>query len=142
MNVVSLFAGVGGFDLAAESAGMTITGQVEIDPHARSVLERHWPDVPRWEDVHDVTAADLGTVDALVGGFPCQDYSVAGSRQGLAGDRGALWWQFHRLIDECHPRWVVGENVPGLLSSAGGGRRADRPQRRARRARRRAGSPP
>lgn len=59
-------------------------------------------------------------VDVLVGGFPCQDYSVAGLREGLAGDSGALWWQFHRLVDECRPLWVIGENVPGLLSSRGG----------------------
>lgn len=121
MNVVSLFAGIGGFDLAAERAGMTTTAQVEIDRHARTVLARHWPDVPRFEDVTDVKGTDLpDRVDVLAGGFPCQDYSVAGQRAGLAGDRGAVWWQFHRLIAETRPTWVVGENVPGLLSSNDG----------------------
>lgn len=121
MNFVSLFAGVGGFDLAFEGAGMTCVGQVEIDDKASEVLAEHWPDIPRWADIHDVKGDDFGsTVDVLVGGFPCQDYSSAGLRSGLAGDRGAVWWEFHRLIAEIRPTWVVGENVPGLLSSNGG----------------------
>ncbi len=128
MKVGSLFTGVGGFDIAAERAGMRIAWQSEIDKRASEVLREHWPEVPNYGDIHKVTfnSEHIGAthvapaVDVLVGGFPCQDYSVAGLRGGLAGDRGALWWEFHRLIAEGHPRWVVGENVPGLLSSRGG----------------------
>ncbi len=120
MTFVSLFAGVEGFGLGFEQAGMRCVGQVEKDAHCQRVLSRHFPHVPKWSDIHEITGADLGHPALLVGGFPCQDYSVAGLRSGLAGDRGALWWQFARLIDECRPRWVVGENVPGLLSSNDG----------------------
>lgn len=118
MKVGSLFAGIGGFDLAAERVGMQVTWQSELDPHASRVLAHHWPDVPNLGDIHDIT--EPPTVDVLTGGFPCQDYSVAGSRAGLAGDRGALWWQMHRIVAQLRPTWIVGENVPGLLSSRGG----------------------
>lgn len=117
MRVGSLFSGVGGLDLGLERAGMTVAWQCEKDKQARRVLRRHWPDVHIHEDVHDVRE---GSVDVICGGFPCQDYSVAGQREGLAGDRGALWWEMHRIIAECRPQWVVGENVSGLLSSNGG----------------------
>lgn len=114
MRVGSLFAGIGGFDLAAERVGMEVAWQSEIDPHASRVLAYHWPDVPNLGDIHDIT--EPPTVDVLTGGFPCQDYSVAGRGAGLAGDRGALWWQMHRIIAECRPTWVVGENVFGLTT--------------------------
>ena len=120
MDVTSLFTGVGGLDLGLERAGMRTVAQVEIDPYARQVLEKHWPDVPRWEDVRDVGAATLPDADVLVGGFPCQDVSVAGARAGLDGDRSGLWFEFARVIRETAPRWVLIENVPGLLSSNGG----------------------
>lgn len=118
MRVGSLFSGVGGLELGLERAGMEVAWQAEYDKQARSVLARHWPDVHRYEDVHDVR--DGVAVDVICGGFPCQDYSVAGARGGLVGDRGALWWEMHRIIAEQRPTWVVGENVPGLLSSNGG----------------------
>ena len=118
VRVGSLFAGIGGFDLAAEHAGMTVVWQSETDPKASAVLDYHWPAVKNYGDIHGINKPPA--VDVLTGGFPCQDYSVAGSRGGLAGDRGALWWEYHRLIGELRPAWVVGENVPGLLSSAGG----------------------
>lgn len=114
MKVGSLFAGVGGFDIAAERAGMKVAWQSEVDPHASRVLEHHWPGLNKG-DVNEIRSAPA--VDVLCGGFPCQSYSVAGSRGGLADDRGALWWQYLRLIRELNPRWVVAENVPGLLSS-------------------------
>lgn len=114
MRVGSLFAGIGGFDLAAERVGMEVAWQSELDPHASRVLAHHWPDVPNLGDIHDIT--EPPTVDVLTGGFPCQDYSVAGRGAGLAGDRGALWWQMHRIIAECRPTWVVGENVFGLTT--------------------------
>ena len=97
---------------------MAVAFQCENDRHASQVLEEHWPGLNRG-DVHGTTI-ERDTVDVLCGGFPCQDYSVAGDRSGLAGDRGAMWWEFHRLIDEGRPTWVVGENVPGLLSSRDG----------------------
>lgn len=115
----SLFAGVGGFDLGLERCGMTPAWSVEKDAQARSVLRRHWPGIPHYEDVHDV-GPELTPVDLICGGFPCQDYSVAGKRGGLVGDRGALWWEMHRIIADVRPTWVVGENVPGILSSSGG----------------------
>ena len=120
MRYLSLFSGVGGFDLGFDRAGMTCAGQVEFDAAARSVLERHWPDAKRINDVREVQGDEFGTVDLICGGFPCQDVSVAGRRAGLAGERSGLWYEFHRLIDRVRPRWVVIENVPGLLSSHGG----------------------
>ena len=117
LTVGSLFAGVGGFDIAAERAGMTVKWQSEVDKAASNVLEYHWPGLNKG-DIHGVESTD--GVDVLVGGFPCQSYSVAGGRGGLLEDRGALWWEYHRLIAEGRPKWVVGENVPGLLSSGGG----------------------
>ena len=120
MKFGSLFSGVGGFDLGLERAGMECAWTVEYDKQARSVLRKQWPNVSHYEDVHDVGSSQLTSVDLICGGFPCQDYSVAGKRSGLVGDRGALWWEMHRIIAECRPTWVVGENVPGLLSSNGG----------------------
>ncbi len=127
MRVGSLFAGVGGFDIAAERAGMEVLWQSENDNAAATVLDYHWPDIANYGDIHGITLNPdtlrriaAPAVDVLCGGFPCQDYSVAGNRSGLAGDRGALWWQFHRLIGEGRPTWVVAENVPGLLSSRNG----------------------
>lgn len=121
MNVLSLFSGIGGLELGLERAGMRIVAQVEIDAPARSVLAHHWPDVPRFEDVRKVTADDItGPVDLVCAGFPCQDVSVAGRRAGLAGARTGLFWHIVRLADALHPRWLVLENVPGLLSSNDG----------------------
>lgn len=115
MRFISLFSGIGGFDLGFERAGMECVAQVEIDEKARKVLAKHFPDVPRFEDVKEF---DYGKpVDLIAGGFPCQDVSVAGRRAGLAGARSGLWYEFHRIIASIRPRWVVIENVPGLLSS-------------------------
>jgi DNA (cytosine-5)-methyltransferase 1 len=122
MKVGSLFSGAGGFDLAAQLADpdYEIEWQVEIDPYCRSVLRRKFPGVPLFKDVRDVGRSNLSGVDCVAGGFPCQDYSIAGGRSGLAGDRGAVWWEMHRIIASCSPTWIVGENVPGMLSSRGG----------------------
>jgi len=86
----SLFAGIGGFDLGLERAGMECAWQVEIDPWARRVLARHWPSVPRYEDVREVGAHNLEPVDVICGGFPCQDISHAGKRAGIEGERSGL----------------------------------------------------
>jgi DNA (cytosine-5)-methyltransferase 1 len=116
----SLFAGIGGFDLGFHRAGLRCAWQVEIDPDARGVLARHWPDVPRFEDVRAVGGADLPPVDVVCGGFPCQDLSVAGKRAGLAAKRSGLFYEMTRVVDELKPSYLIFENVPGLLSSRSG----------------------
>jgi len=120
MNVVSLFTGVGGFDLGLERAGHRIVAQCEADEKARAVLRRHWPDVPIHEDV--VTYEPTESADLVCGGFPCQDLSVAGKRAGLAGERSGLFFEAARISDLVlrDGGWVLIENVPGLLSSNGG----------------------
>ncbi len=127
MRFVSLFSGVGGFDLGLEAAGMTCAAQVEWDRHCQRVLRRHWPDVPKWEDVADVNGADLPEVDLIAFGSPCQDLSVAGRRAGFDGDRSVLFYEATRIIREMRdasggrfPAWAVWENVAGALSSTGG----------------------
>ena len=119
---VSLFAGVGGFDLGLEQAGHTCVGQVEIDKYAQKVLKKHWPDVPLHNDV--TTAIDwakendlIGRVDIVCGGFPCQDVSVAGKRAGIAGARSGLFWDAIQFAREVKAQTIILENVPGLLSS-------------------------
>lgn len=122
MNVLSLFSGIGGFDLGFQQAGMTVVGMCEIDTHAQKVLLRHFPEAQLHTDVRDIGGHTYarGSVDLICGGFPCQDISVAGKRRGLAGNRSGLWYEFARIIDEIAPTWVVIENVPGLFSSADG----------------------
>jgi DNA (cytosine-5)-methyltransferase 1 len=117
MTVGSLFAGIGGFDLAAERVfgPGCVKWQVEIDPWAQRVLAKHWPNVPRFSDIRTVTGEDLGPVDIVCGGFPCQDVSGAGSRAGIQGRRSGLWTEYARLLGELRPRFVVVENVTGLL---------------------------
>lgn len=119
-TVGSLFAGVGGFDLGFARAGFDVRWAVELDPAARSVLARHFPDTTLYEDVREVGAHNLERVDVVCGGFPCTDLSVAGRRAGLDGEHSGLWTEFRRILAELHPRWCVIENVPGLLSSNGG----------------------
>lgn len=119
MRFASLFAGVGGFDLGFENAGMTCVTQVEIDPYPHSVLDRHWPDVPKLYDIKE-TSIPNGHVDVICGGFPCQDISIAGRRAGLAGERSGLWFEYARILNETRPEWVLIENVAGLLSSNSG----------------------
>lgn len=108
-------------DLGFHNAGIEAVAFCEINKQASSVLRRHWPDIPIFSDVREVTADVLPErPDVIHGGFPCQDVSVAGRREGLAGERSGLWWEFHRIIAEVSPEWVVIENVAGLLSSNGG----------------------
>lgn len=120
MRYGSLFSGIGGFDKGFDDAGLSCAWQVEQDAACQRVLARHWPGVLHFDDMREVTGERLGTVDVICGGFPCQDVSVAGRRKGLAGERSGLWFEFHRLLGELTPRWVVIENVPGLLSSNSG----------------------
>jgi DNA (cytosine-5)-methyltransferase 1 len=114
-RVGSLFSGIGGFDLGLErTGGFEIVWQVENDPFCRKVLAKHWPNVPCYEDVHDVGAHNLEEVDVCVGGFPCQPVSVAGKRLAQDDERW-LWPQFARILGELRPQYAVLENVPGLL---------------------------
>jgi len=121
----SLFAGVGGIDLGFEAAGWEGKFQVEWDAHCQQTLAYHWPDVPRWGDVSDVSGAELPPVDLITFGSPCQDLSTAGKRAGLIeGSRSNLFFQATRIIKEMRdatgntfPRWALWENVPGAFSS-------------------------
>ncbi|MBS1885649.1 MAG: DNA (cytosine-5-)-methyltransferase [Actinobacteria bacterium] len=124
MNVGSLFAGIGGFDLGLERAGFEIEWQVELDPYCRAVLERRFPKASTFEDVREVGAANLAAVDVVCGGFPCQDLSGAGKGAGIDGARSGLWTEFARIVRELRPRYVLVENVPALLT--GKGKRWDR----------------
>lgn len=120
MKFISLFAGIGGLDLGLERAGMECVAQVEIDDFCQKVLTKHWANVPKFKDVRDVGKHNLPTADLICGGFPCQDVSMAGKRAGLEGKRTTLWTEYHRIICEIRPKWILAENVPGLLSSDNG----------------------
>ena len=115
LTVGSLFAGIGGFDLGLERAGMRVIWQSEIDPYASAVLRKHWPNVPNHGDIRTITADRVERPDVLCGGFPCQDISYAGPGAGLAGERSGLWYEFARVIGELGPSVVVVENVTALL---------------------------
>ena len=116
MKFGSLFTGIGGIDLGFERAGMKCAWQVEIDDYCNRVLEKHWPNVERFRDVRTVGKHNLAPVDLIAGGFPCQPHSVAGKRRGKEDDRN-LWPEFMRIVRELKPRWVVGENVPGIITT-------------------------
>lgn len=118
MNVLSLFSGIGGLELGLERAGMTVVGQVELDEFCRRVLAKHWPEVPRHDDVR--TAIDWWSserrpqVDLVCGGHPCQDISNAhtnGTRRALAGAQSGLWAEYRRIVAALTPCWVLVENV-------------------------------
>jgi len=120
VNVLSLFSGIGGFELGLERAGMTVVGQVEIDPYCQRVLAKHWPEVPRHDDVRTAVEWWRGQprpgVDVVCGGFPCQDISNAGKRAGIIeGERSSLWTFFAHAIRELRPRYALLENVAAIL---------------------------
>ena len=117
MRHLDLFSGIGGFALAASWVwpGHEVVAFCEIDAYCRRVLGKHWPDAPIIPDIHDLDGSAYADVDILTGGFPCQPFSVAGKQQGAADDRH-LWPQMLRVIREVRPRYVVAENVPGLLA--------------------------
>lgn len=115
MKFLSLFSGIGGLDLGLERAAMTCVGQVDIDPFCRAVLAKHWPDVPRMENVRDVSGDEFGPVDLVCGGVPCQPASCAGKRKGSDDDRW-LWPEFARIVRATRCSWFLAENVRGFLS--------------------------
>lgn len=124
MTHLSLFSGIGGIDLAAHWAGFRTIATCEIDDACNKVLARHFPDAHQFKDVKDVTAKILsgrgiGTPTLISAGFPCQPFSVAGSRQGTSDERH-LWPEVARVLCEVKPRWFLGENVRGLLSISDG----------------------
>jgi len=128
MKVLSLFSGVGGFDMGLENAGMQTVFQCEWDKHANTILHKHWPTVPKWEDVSTLTGkhilANAPVIDVVAWGSPCQDLSVAGKRAGLEGGRSNLFHEGIRIIKELrketngqYPRISIWENVVGALNS-------------------------
>jgi len=128
MKVLSLFSGVGGFDMGLENAGMQTVFQCEWDKHANTILNKHWPHVPKWEDVLTLTGKHIlsktPVIDVVAWGSPCQDLSVAGKRSGLEGERSGLFHEGIRIIKELrketngqYPRISIWENVVGALNS-------------------------
>jgi DNA (cytosine-5)-methyltransferase 1 len=126
LTAISLFAGVGGFDLAFQRAGVKVTAAVEIDKKCRDVLALQFPETKLFDDVKEVTGEQLRATGfipergIIAGGFPCQDLSIAGLRRGLDGSRSGLFHEIIRLADELKPQFLILENVGGLLSSQRG----------------------
>lgn len=115
----SMFSGIGGLDLGFERAGMRCSWQIEIDKYCQKVLKKHWPDVQLFDNV--LTFDPIGKeVDVLVAGFPCQDISSAGRKEGLSGDRSGLFFEVIRVAQCIRPRAIVLENVSALLSNGMG----------------------
>jgi len=113
MRFGSLFSGIGGLDLGLEWSGMSCAWQVEVEPYCTRVLEKHWPEVKRYGNVKEIDWTQVEPVDLICGGFPCQPFSVAGRRRGAADERN-LWPEMLRAVRGIGPRWVLGENVPGI----------------------------
>lgn len=122
MKVASFFSGIGGFDIALEKSGMEIVFLCEINRFCKTVLKKHWSNVPYANDINELKPEDIPEADLWCGGFPCQDLSLAnqGRRKGLNGKRSGLFFKFAELIGKRKPRWLLIENVPGLLNSAQG----------------------
>ena len=120
LRVLDLFSGIGGFSLGLEATGgFETVAFCEMNEYADAVLEKHWPHVDSYEDVRDITKERLeedgiGQIDVICGGFPCQDISEAGKGRGLLGKRSGLWSEYHRIIGEIRPKWVIIENVRAL----------------------------
>ena len=115
LKILDLFSGIGGFSLGLEATGgFETVAFCDIDPYCRSVLKKHWPNVPIFEDIRKLKGTDIGTVDIITGGYPCQPFSVAGKQKGVE-DKRHLWPEYFRLIKECRPTWVIGENVSGHI---------------------------
>ncbi len=119
LKVASFFSGIGGFDLGLERAGMEVVFQSEINTFCRKVLQKHWPTVKLMGDINSISPDDIPDVNIFCGGFPCQDLSLAnqGKRKGLNGHRSGLFFKYAELIKAKKPKWLIIENVPGLLNS-------------------------
>lgn len=116
LRVLDLFSGIGGFSLGLErTGGFETVAFCEIEEFPRKVLAKHWPDTPIYRDVRELKGEDVGAVDVICGGYPCQPFSTAGKRRGKGDDRH-LWPEFSRLVAELRPAWVIGENVAGHIS--------------------------
>lgn len=122
IGFASFFSGIGGFELGFERAGFKALSQCEINPFCNEILKKHWPNVPKFTDIREVNNEHIPASSVWVGGFPCQDVSLArmGKREGLRGQQSGLFYEYARLLGEGRPRVVVVENVSGLLSSHGG----------------------
>ena len=128
MRYLSLFSGIEAASQAFIPLGWECVGVAEIEPFPCKVLAHHYPDVPNLGSVTEITKEQiesLGHIDLVVGGFPCQDLSIAGKRKGLQNEDGSatrsgLFFTAMRIIEWAKPRWVVVENVPGLYSSQKG----------------------
>ncbi|MDR0565189.1 MAG: DNA cytosine methyltransferase [Azoarcus sp.] len=121
MRLASFFAGIGGFDLGFQRAGILPVFHCEIDSHCQQILKRHWPEIPLHDDITTLRAEDIPTADIWTGGWPCQDLSHANTaRKGLEGKRSGLFHDFIDLATQVRPRWLVMENVIGLLSAGEG----------------------
>jgi DNA (cytosine-5)-methyltransferase 1 len=127
MKYISLFSGIGGFDLGFDKSGMECIARVEKDLYCKKILNKIEKNIPIFEDIKNFRLESFDEeCEVICGGFPCQDVSnargISGKKErlGLAGDRSGLWHEFSRIIDERVPEWVVIENVVGLLSSSGG----------------------
>lgn len=117
MKIASFFSGIGGLELGLEAAlGAETVFQCESDPYARSVLARHWPLAQRHDDITRLQPDEIPAADVWCGGFPCQDISVAGKREGIRGARSGLFFEWMRLVRAVRPRFVVMENVPAILA--------------------------
>ena len=115
LKILDLFSGIGGFSLGLESTGHFETAAFcEIEPYCQKVLKKHWPDVPIFDDIRQLKGTDIGTIDIITGGYPCQPFSVAG-KQKAEQDPRHLWPEYFRLIQELRPTWVIGENVGGHI---------------------------
>ena len=116
MKCFSLFSGIGGFDLAMRNLGHETVGACEIDKYARSVYARQFPGVRIWENATAIKPKELPDFDILCAGFPCQAFSIAGKRRGFDDTRGSLFFEIARIAKEKRPRYLLLENVKGLLS--------------------------
>lgn len=122
LRVASFFSGIGGFDYAFEKAHCQVVFQCEKDAFCQRVLRKHWPDIPLVEDINKVNFNGIPDAEIWCAGFPCQDLSLAnqGKRKGLEGERSGLFTRFAELAFPTRPKWIVLENVPGLLNSGNG----------------------
>ena len=121
IKALSLFSGIGGLDLAAEMAGISPVVMCEINEFCRDILHKRWVskrNIKIMTDVHDVCLQSIGHVDLIFGGFPCQDLSIAGRKEGLEGERSGLWYEMFRVIRDIRPNYVVIENVRGAVNLA------------------------